>query len=250
MATPPVHCAIRVEDLHGADASTAVDFYRRVLLPHFRAEELDGEEGFAASLTRDTTTALAARMMDGTVAGGAVMDFFPASRVMLLSYIAVLEPGRGKGVGSILMNAVTEVGDAHYAPALMVMEVQDPRHYDADPSHGDPEARVRFYERLGARTLPVPYFQPSLGAGLERVRNLLLMVFGGSGMPSGGGHVDGSVVESFLIEFLQGCEGPPSADDAEAQRLLAACRRPGGLPLLLASELPGPTEDPELAQES
>jgi hypothetical protein len=103
---------------------------------------------------------------------------------------------------------------------------------------------VRFYERLGARTLPVPYFQPSLSAGRERVRNLLLMVFGGSEVPSGAGHVEGSVVEAFIAEFLGHYEGPRRADDAEAQRLLAACRRPGGLPLLLVRDLPKPDDGP------
>ncbi len=244
MATPPVHSDIRVEQLNGTDASTAADFYRRILVPHFRADEMDTEEDFTVSLAQDKTMALAARMADGAMAGGAVADFFPRSSVLLLSYIAVLPAGRGSGIGSILMNGVTEAGNAHYAPALMVMEVEDPQHHSADPSLGDPEARVRFYERLGARTLPVPYFQPSLGAGRERVRNLLLMVFGGSGMPSGAGRVDGTVVEAFLTEFLEHYEGPPRADDAEAQHMLAACRQPGGLPLLVVSELPRPDDGP------
>ena len=43
----------------------------------------------------------------------------------------------------------------------------------------------------------------------------------------------------FVIDYLETCEGGVRDDDADAPRLLAACRRPGGLPLVRASELPG-----------
>jgi hypothetical protein len=49
------------------------------------------------------------------------------------------------------------------------MEVEDPRYAQSNPALGDPQARVRFYERLGARALPVPYFQPAFGLAGQRV---------------------------------------------------------------------------------
>jgi hypothetical protein len=229
---------IIVDELDPDDADGVADFYQRILLPHFRADELDSREVFEAGLKSGRTKALVARLPDGTIAGGALGDLFPRSRVLLLSYIAVPAAGRGIGTGSVLIKAVTDVLGAAWRPPLMVMEVEDPRHYGSDPSLGDPEARVRFYERLGARTLPVPFFQPVLGADGERVRHLLLMVFGGTDAPPGTRQVDGEIVESFLTEYLEGIEGPVRPDDAEAQHMLAACRRPGGLPLLLLSELP------------
>ena len=71
----------------------------------------------------------------------------------------------------------------------------------------------------------------------------MLMVFGGADAPSGAERVGGRRIEDFLTEYLDLCEGPVRPDDAEAQRLLAACRRPGGLPLLrvgeFAEEIPG-----------
>ena len=77
--------------------------------------------------------------------------------------------------------------------------------------------------------------QPSLSEGQARVPHLLLMVFGGSQAPIGTKLVDGELVERFLVEYFDLAEGQIRADDTDVQRLLAACRRPGGLPMLLAS---------------
>jgi GNAT superfamily N-acetyltransferase len=232
---------IAITEVDGDDAGQVAEFYQSVLAPHFQPDELETAENFAAAVKQGGTRALVARTGSGEIAGGAVGDWFPESRVLLLSYLAVPAAGRGMGTGGLLMKAVTEVWGKRFSPSLFIMEVEDPRHHHADVNLGDPEARVRFYERLGARTLPVPYFQPALGSrdsGARRVPHLLLMVFGGSEAPPGTERVDGRIVEVFLTEYLEGCEGPVLPDDTDAQRLLAACRRPGGLPLLRVSDLP------------
>ncbi len=59
---------------------------------------------------------------------------------------------------------------------------------------------------------------------------MMLMVFSGAGAPAGTQHVDGRIVEGFLTEYLEECEGSLRLDDTDAQALLTACRRPGGLP--------------------
>lgn len=231
--------AVSVEELDPDDAAGVSDFYQRILLPHFRADELVRCESFAAGLKSGDSNALVARTAAGVVTGGAVGDHFPRSGVVLLAYIAVPSEGRGLGTGSALMKAATTVWGAMWRPPLMVMEVEDPRYFGSDETFGDPFARVRFYERLGHRVLPVPYFQPALGGSRGRVRHLMLMVFGGTAVPPGTSQVDGQLVESFLTEYLEACEGQVRSDDEEAQRLLAACRRPGGLPLLLSEQLSG-----------
>jgi GNAT superfamily N-acetyltransferase len=229
---------VTIEELDADNAREVADFYRRVLAPHFRADELETSENIAAGLKGGGTKALVARTAQGAIVGGAVGDMFAHSGVLLLSYLAVAAEGRGTGTGGLLMKAVTEVWGRHFSPSLFVMEVEDPRHYHSDSALGDPEARVRFYERLGARTLPIPYFQPALGPAGHRVPHLMLMVFGGTDAHPLTQLVDGQVVETFLVEYLELCEGPVRPDDTEAQRMLAACRRPGGLPLLRVSELP------------
>ena len=229
---------LAIEELNPDDDSAIAEFYERVLVPHFRGAELVSSDEFSGGLKEGVTKALVARTADGVIAGGAVGDLFPRSRVLLLSYLAVPAEGRGMGTGGLLMKAVTDVWGRRVGPSLFVMEVEDPRHYDTDHALGDPEARVRFYERLGARTLPVPYFQPALGPAGQRVPHLLLMVFGGTEAPPGSQRLDGRTVELFLTEYLEGSEGPVRPDDAEAQRLLAACRSPGGLPLVRVGDLP------------
>jgi GNAT superfamily N-acetyltransferase len=239
MAGSKTQPVISVEPVDGQDGQEVADFYRIVLTPHFRGDELETEENIAVGLRSGGTRALVARTEDGTIVGGAVVDWFARSHVLLLSYIAVLPGLRGGGAGvKLIAAAVSGEGAAGVDPLLVVAEVEDPRHFSNDPVLGDPEARVRFYERLGARTLPVPFVQPALGAGRDRVPHLLLMVLGGSLAPRGTQRVDGETVELFLREYFEGCEGPLSPDDTSAQNLLAACRQPGGLPLLLIGDLP------------
>jgi GNAT superfamily N-acetyltransferase len=231
---------ISITELDGDNTDEVAAFYARVLAPNFPPDELESLENIGAGLRLGGTRALAARTPDGAIAGGAVGDWFAKSRVMLLSYLAVAAGGRGSGTGGLLMKAAAEQW-GKLGPSLMIMEVEDPRYHHSDVNFGDPVARVRFYERLGARTLPVPYFQPALGpraTGARRVPHLMLMVFGGTEAPPGAQRVDGQTVEVFLTEYLEGCEGPVRPDDADAQRLLAACRAPGGLPLMLVSDLP------------
>jgi GNAT superfamily N-acetyltransferase len=229
---------VTIEELDADDADEVADFYRRVLASNFPTDELETSENFAAGLKSGGTRAIAARTAEGTIAGGAVGDLFLQGRVLLLSYLAVAAEGRGGGTGGLLMKAVTDVWGSQFGPSLFVMEVEDPRHHHSDAAFGDPEARVRFYERLGARALPVPYFQPALGPAGHRVPHLMLMVFGGTDAPPGTQQIDGKIIELFLTEYLEGCEGLVRPDDTATQRLLAACRRPGGLPLLRVSELP------------
>jgi len=103
---------------------------------------------------------------------------------------------------------------------------------------GDAIARMRLYERFGARTLPVPYSQPALRPGSARVPHLLLMVFAADPRARlATGRVDGRVVSRFLTEYFASAEGSARPDDTELEAMLRACSEPGGLPLLLAEDL-------------
>jgi GNAT superfamily N-acetyltransferase len=238
MASSTDRPVITIAELSPDDDQGIAEFYCSVLAPHFRAEELVTSEDFSVGLKQAGTRALVATTADGAIAGGAVGDVFSRSGVLLLSYLAVPAEGRGTGTGGLLMQAVTDIWGSQVRPSLFVMEVEDPRYYGTDHGTGDPQARVRFYERLGARTVPVPYFQPALGPAGRRVPHLLLMVFGGTEAPPGTQRVDGQTIELFLTEYLEDFEGPVHPDDTDAQRLLTACRATGGLPLLRVSDLP------------
>lgn len=241
MADPPVKKSVVVEELYSHDDRGVSEFYERILRPYFRPDELETKESIVEGMREGRAKVLAARMPDGAFAGGGVCDWFARSKVLLLSYVAVPAEFRGSGIGAKLVEVMSTAWTAELGPRLRIGEVEDPRYYH-DTAFGDAVARVRLYERLGARTLSLPYLQPALGGDGQRVPHLMLMVFGGIDAPPGTRRVDGGVVEDFLTEYFELSEGPARSDDADLQRLLAACRRPGGLPLLLVSELPGETE--------
>jgi GNAT superfamily N-acetyltransferase len=230
-----------VVELSAGDDALVSEFYRAVLRPSFRDDELVDEDELRETIDAGTCHVLVARDDDGTVLGGAVGDWFESSRVQLLSYLAARPGVRGRGLGTLLVRAAVDSWVTRLDPLLVVGEVEDPRHYsndDPDSPYGDVIARVRFYEKLGVRALPIPYTQPALRTGASRVPHLLLMVFAvGAGAAIEPGRVEGAIVEQFLVEYFTDMEGDVS-DDVELSRLLAACREPSGLPLLLADELP------------
>lgn len=228
---------VTIEKLDFSDDQGVADFYRTVLQPNFSADELETQDGIVEGMEEGRTFALLARAAEGVIVGGAVGDWFADSQVMLLSYIAVPDTLRGNGIGSTLLAAAQRTWTVELAPLLIVGEVEDPRHYQ-DTGFGDPRRRVALYERSGVRSLPIPYFQPALRPGASRVPHLLLMVFGGTADPPGAERVDGAIVECFLREYFELCEGPPREDDLEYHDLLGRCRQPGGLPLLLVKDLP------------
>ena len=228
---------IKIEKLDYSDGLAVSEFYETVMRPNFSADELETQASIVEGMREGRTYALIARTTPGTIVGGVVGDLFAGSQVMLFSYIAVPEKLRGSGIGRQLLAAAHSTWMDELAPLLIIGEVEDPRYYH-DTGFGDPVKRIALYENVGSRSLPVPYFQPALRPGASRVPHLLLMVFGGSTHQPGSERVDGAVVERFLKEYVELCEGPPRGDDAEYHALIAACRQPGGLPLLLVKDLP------------
>jgi GNAT superfamily N-acetyltransferase len=229
---------ITIVDARSDDASLISAYYREVMLSSFRPAELDSEENIVVALRDGHGRVLIARDAGGTILGGAVGEFFPAARVMLLSYLATRQGARGGGVGSALLRTAITQWTGDFDPRLIVLEVEDPRYFTASDAYGDPVARARFYERFGARALPIPYVMPSLTPSTPRVPRLMLMVIGGADAGPAAGRVDGQVVADFLAAYYRSSEGPADPGDAELTGLLAACRRPDGLPLVAVGDLP------------
>ncbi|WP_143227882.1 GNAT family N-acetyltransferase [Actinomadura meyerae] len=164
-------------DLADADDGTARRFYERVLAPAFPPSELVGAEEFRIAWQGPLPGFHGTIVLeDGEPVAGALGEYSAATGIMLLSYLAVSGAMRGRGVGGELLGAVLPKWRAELAPLAVLAEIEDPRFHRSGP-HGDPVARVRFYDRAGARLLPFPYFQPSLRAGQPRVRDMLLISF-------------------------------------------------------------------------
>lgn len=228
---------VTIEKVDFNDGPVLADFYQTVLRSNFSVDELETEEDILEGMQEGRTFGLLARSGDGVIVGGAIGDWYSRSKVMLFSYLAVPEQLRGNGIGTQILLDAKRIWTEDLAPLLIVVEVEDPRFY-TDTGFGDPLRRVALYENTGCRSLPIPYLQPALRPGTSRVPHLLLMVFGGATVPPGAERVDGTIVEDFLVEYFELCEGAPSDHDPEYQALLQRCRQPGGLPLLLVKDLP------------
>jgi GNAT superfamily N-acetyltransferase len=183
-------------------------FYHVVLEPAFPPEELEDIDGVRAEYYAPSPAVpgVAALRSDGDPVAGALGDWYGDSNVVLLSYLAVRADCRGTGIGSVLLDRALSSWRELLAPAAILAEIEDPRGHAGDGPHGDPAARLRFYERAGAKVLPLRYFQPSISQGAPRVRGMLLICLDPwrASMPK-------DVVLAFLDENMAAAEGPEAA---------------------------------------
>ncbi|MEE2031950.1 GNAT family N-acetyltransferase [Rhodococcus chondri] len=207
------------------------EFYDAVLAPSFPLSELAPRAELLAGL-HDPAGAMRAALAvaaTGEIIGGAVGEWFPDCRVLLVTYLATRPGQRGGGVGREVLRAVMAQWRRSIAPLLVVGEVEDPRHH-RDNGFGDPVRRLRFYASEGAEVIDVPYFQPALRSDGDRVRNLLLMTFAVDPACRRDDGVDSATVRCFLERNLEGIEGHVG-DDPETTALWAALAAPT-VPLL------------------
>lgn len=191
--------------------------HRDVLAPSFPPAELVDVDELVGDHTSGRLRSLGV-VEDGRVVAGVVGEWFPDARVLLVLYLAIAPGRRGGGVGGRLLAAALADWRA-LDPLLVVGEVEHPAHHVGSEAHGDPVARLRFYARLGARVLELPYFQPGDGPGGERVPALLLVSFALG--PGEDDDVPAAPLRAFLAENLRTSEGS-LADDAATRRLLDA----------------------------
>jgi GNAT superfamily N-acetyltransferase len=208
-------------------------FYDEILAPSFDSAELVERAELLDELADDASVTRGAIAYDeaGLIIGGVVGDWFAESRVMLISYLAARRGLRGHGIGGRLLGEVLPAWTSRFGALLNVAEVENPQFFQSDEDHGDPEARLRFYARLGAKIVDIPYFQPSLSPEQPRVRNLFLMVLTADRSVLKDDHrVDTATVRSFIEEYLTGSEG--DVDDEDARVLRESLHAKDGIPLL------------------
>lgn len=191
--------------------------HEQILMPAFPSNEMT-PLGVLQQMWAGTPPRLAVHAaLDsrGKPVGCAVAQWFPRSTALLFAYLAVRAGWRGGGIGTSLITRAVQDWAVTYRPALLVAEVEDPRVYPCTPDQ-DPLARLRLYERLGARLLELRYVQPEVNPGAGRVRDLLLVAqecsAGVMAAPSGVVEVSAAAVLAFLNEYYRDCEGETYRD--------------------------------------
>lgn len=205
------------------DRPTLQRFCTDVLLPSFAAAEMVTLEEICGAYLGPEREPGALLVVDGEPVAGILAERYGTSGVLLVSYVAVHRSRRGRGDGMRLVTTMLPKWQDSLRPSLVLAEIDDPRFHAADIDTGDPDLRLRFWERAGWRLLAMPYFQPSLRAGSPRAKDMLLIVFGADDP-----EVPGEIIASFLREYFVGCEGESALSDPDVLALLDWTRRDSG----------------------
>lgn len=207
----------------------------QILSPSFPTDELMTLERLRDEVAHGTTSVRVVRDDGGALAGCAVGTWYEEARVLLLDYLALRPGARGGGLGGALLNSSVEAWSIEFEPCIVLAEVEHPDHHDPHPQHGDPEARLRFYAREGARLLPLPYFTPGVGENKVRVGGMMLAVL--YAHPSLLGDHDEEIASEPIARVLHlQADDPADIDEARTELIAAATENPT-LPLLRADRV-------------
>jgi GNAT superfamily N-acetyltransferase len=226
----------------GFDRELLSRFYGEIMEPAFPPDELLSlqqlEHGLAGGAGR--VRAVLAVASERVVLGGIVGQWFPASRVLLISYVVVHPDHQGQGIGTLLLKSTPLKWCLEHKALLGVGEVEDPRFHSGWAGQ-DPIARLKLYARFPVWVCLPSYIQPRIRPDRERVRNMLLLAFHVDPTT----HVDGGpqpvidrrVVRAFLEEYYTWAEGEQVVtDDPEVCGLLEQTNPAGALPLMVLSD--------------
>lgn len=151
-------------------------------------------------------------MEEGVIQGGLIADWYPGCNALELIYIAVSPDSRGKGVGSgLLKEGIRLIKDTVRKEEggkieNIFLEVERPLR-NARGKEINPVSRVAFWEKQGARHIPIQYTQPPLSQGKAPATNLMLLSF-----PAEEGKscdkLDAGKLMVFLKEFYRWLDAP------------------------------------------
>lgn len=226
---------LRAEALHDLrrefDAELLKALYRDVLAPAFEPDELETMEALIPRLQGERKPDAFAMVLcddDGSVLAGLVAEL-DRDRVMLLSYLAVRDDLRGRGIGGFLLDRVARSWYEDKGVLLALGEVHDPRVWSSQEGEAA-RRRLRLYERHGAELLDMPFVQPALRPDAHRVPGFLVLAFhvdpsilmrsgDRSGVPAG-------LLSWFVRRYYASAEGVREPDDdPQLSAILTAIER-------------------------
>jgi len=136
------------------------------------------------------------------LAGGAAVEYYRASGCALATYLYVEDMGghRRRGLGRRLVAAARAACEALGPVHAQLAEVEWPQRMPQPPFAPDDvaraHARLRFFARIGARSVDIDYVQPALAPGQQPVAWLRLLLLPGPAP------VDDEAVRGPLASFL------------------------------------------------
>src|SRR3954454_15309898 len=182
--------------LGSLDDELLARFHATLLKPAFPPSELKTFEELRDARLHPSTKGLVLTDGQRPVAGVVTEDYL-GGRVLLITNLVVADHLRSSGLGARLLGRAVAATQAQ----LVLAEVEDPRYFPIGDG-GDPVRRLRFYDHLGWRLLPLPYVPPALRPVSPRVADLLLIALQESATD-----VDSNVVTAFLDEYFSVYEG-------------------------------------------
>jgi GNAT superfamily N-acetyltransferase len=213
----------------GLDSPLLDSVYDELLVPAFPPDELVTPAELRAGLESGLLW-ISGVVREGRPDGVAVGEWSPASRVLLLAYMAVRRDLRSSGIGGTLMAEINTGWQARVHPLLTLAEIEHPAGHTPDGERGDQTARLRFYARHGARVLDVPYFQPALRPGVARVPGMVLGLLTTAPELADAASVPSEPARVFMTEYFELTEG--GVPDDPAATAMFAAMPPGGIKLL------------------
>ncbi|MBK7820420.1 MAG: hypothetical protein IPJ61_04935 [Tessaracoccus sp.] len=215
------------------DATELGRVYDDVLEPSFPPTELVTRDEFVAAGAAQDLDVLVARADDDGIQG--VIVGAQHGSGVLVNWLAVGGGTRGGGVGGLLLDAGLARWIGRDGVAVVLGEVERPDVFSAHPQHGDPERRLAFYARRRATVLDMPYYEPPLREGMERLRGLLLVVLATAEQASAPRLL--TPAETGAVrDVLLGTIGRAEPGDDETARIYAVVDDPAGLRLLPLSD--------------
>jgi GNAT superfamily N-acetyltransferase len=178
---------IRLSQAASEDRQSLLDAYaREVYVPAFPDETLREDPGnWLHLLSPDPPLGPPQPLLEVTllidtderVVGGVTTEFYRTAGVGLLTYIAVREGSRRRGLGQQLVKAAQSwIDETAGADVLMLAETERGEDAQNETEMSETMLRQERLARLGARMVDLDYVMPPLREGLA-TRRLHLMVF-------------------------------------------------------------------------
>lgn len=182
------------------DEAELVRVYREILEPSFPASELLTEQVFVEWCLAGRLDVVC-EYADGVLAAVAVAAPYEQAGLVLLVWLAARPGVRGGGHGGRVLTRALELWQQRYEPELVVGEAELPEQVEASEEHGDPAARLRFYDRHGARGLVMTHAQPPYRPGAPELELELFVLRHRGNRP--GEQVPSAPVVGFEQRYLQ-----------------------------------------------